>query len=344
MAAQGDLRNKIVQLTGFGLGNFIQSEAELKPLKANDVRIRVKAAALNYRDLLVAKGLYSKDIPLPLIPLSDAAGEVVATGPEVTRLKVGDRVMPGFMPDWIGGAVTPETAKTALGGFVDGVLSSYFSWNEKGFVKIPAHLSYKEAATLPCAALTAWNALFESCKLRPGDTVLLLGSGGVSTFALQFALMAGAKVICTTGCDQKAKRLEKLGASHVINYKKNLHWGKAALEATGGRGVDHVVEVGGSGTLEQSIHSVRMGGTISLIGVLSGTAGFETTPLLMKNICLQGLFVGSIEMFQRMSRAIEVNSLRPIIDAAYPMHDIEKALAHLESGKHFGKIVIDLES
>lgn len=342
MHAKDDIMNQTVRLQEFGLDNFSMHSEPLKPLQHSEVRIQVKATSLNYRDLMVAKGIYSRNINFPLIPLSDGAGEVVEVGSQVTGFKVGDRVMPGFMPDWISGSVTPEVAQLALGAFVDGVLSRYFVWHEHGFVKIPDHLSFTEAATLPCAALTAWNALFEHGNVKPGDTILVLGSGGVSTFAIQFAVAAGARVIATTGSEGKIDHLKKLGACTVINYRREPEWSKAVNQATGHRGVDHVVEVGGVGTLEQSIKSVRMDGSISLIGVLSGPGQFDPRPLLMKSIRLQGIFVGSLEMFRHMNKAIEVNKIHPVIDRVFPIQEISDALIYLESGKHMGKIVVDV--
>lgn len=334
--------NQLVLLEGFGLDRFKLSEESLTKLKPSEIRIQVKAASINYRDLMVAKGIYSKNIQFPLVPLSDAAGEVVEIGEEVKRFKVGDKVMPGFMPDWMSGPVTPQAANNALGAFVNGVLGRYFVWHENGFVKIPEYLSFTEAATLPCAALTAWNALFEHGDVIPGQTVLVLGTGGVSTFALQFAISAGARVIATTSHEEKSDHLKKLGASHVINYKKTPEWSDAILEITNGKGVDHVVEVGGAGTLGQSIKSVRMDGTISLIGVLSGNGQVEPRPILMKSIRLQGIFVGSIEMFDRMNRALEANQIHPVIDRQFAINEVSEALSYMESGQHYGKIVIGL--
>jgi len=328
----------------FGIENLKLVEAEPEQISYGKVRVKMHAASLNFRDLMVAKGLYNPKwkTPLGIIPLSDGAGEVVEVGEGVDRFKIGDRVMASFMPDWVAGEVTEQKAKTSLGGAVDGVLTTARLFDQQGLVPIPAHLNYEEAATLPCAAVTAWNGLFVSDWVKPGETVLLLGTGGVSIFALQFARMAGATTIITSSSDEKLERAKKLGADHLINYKNQPDWEKKVLELTGGRGVDHVVEVGGNGTLAKSIRAVRIGGHIALIGVLAGGEGMDTRPLLMKNIRLHGIFVGSREMFEQMNKAIVSAKLHPIIDRTFAFEDTIKAFSHLESGSHFGKVVIKI--
>jgi NADPH:quinone reductase-like Zn-dependent oxidoreductase len=304
--------------------------------------VKIKAVSLNYRDLLVVKGLYSRNLPLPLVLCSDGVGEVVEVGEGVTRVKVGDRVAGAFMQAWISGGLTEDKAKSALGGAIDGVLAEYVVFHEDGLVHIPEHLSYEEAATLPCAAVTAWNALITEGNLKPGDTVLVLGTGGVSIFALQFAKLVGARVIATSSSDEKLERVKQLGASDGINYKSVPDWDKRVRELTNGVGVDHVVEVGGPGTLNRSLRAVRMGGQISLIGVLAGTGDVNLLPAIMKNIRVQGIYVGSREMFETMNRAITFHKLHPVIDRVFPFEEAREALRYMESGAHFGKVVINV--
>jgi NADPH:quinone reductase-like Zn-dependent oxidoreductase len=307
------------------------------------VVVRVRAASLNYRDLLVIKGAYSRNLPLPLVPLSDGAGEVVEVGPGVTRLKPGDRVAGCFFSRWDDGPIDDRAAKSALGGAVDGMLAERVALPESGVVKVPDHLTDEEASTLPCAAVTAWHALMEGGGLKAGHSVLVQGTGGVSLFALQFATMAGARVIATSSGDAKLARARELGASDGINYKTTPDWDVAARNLTEGWGVDHVVEVGGAGTLPRSIKAVKLGGHIALIGVLTGGGEVDPRPLLMKNIRLQGIYVGSRAMFENMNRAIALHKLRPIIDQVFPFDRAIAAYQHLESGTHFGKVVIKLD-
>ncbi len=304
------------------------------------ILVRMKAASINYRDLLVVCGNYSRNLPLPLVPLSDGAGEVVATGDGVTRWKAGDRVAATFFQDWDGGEIGDGAARSALGGALDGVLAEYVVLGERGVVALPRHLSFEEGATLPCAALTAWHAL-QSGRLVCGQTVLTMGTGGVSVFALQFARAAGARVIATTGTGGKMEKLRELGASDVIDYKSEPNWESKVLDLTGRRGVDQVVEVGGAGTLGRSLKAVRPGGHISLIGVLAGGAG-EVNPLpaVMKGVRIQGIFVGSREMFEAMNRAIELHTIRPAVDRVFPFDEAPDAYRHMQSGAHFGKVVI----
>lgn len=302
------------------------------------VLVRMRAASLNYRDLIIASGGLGKR-DRPLIPLSDGAGEVAETGPGVTRVRKGDRVAPIFTQSWLGGEVGRHLP-TALGGDIDGVLAEYVVLDQDGLVQIPAHLSFEEAATLPCAAVTSWNALISVGDLKAGDTVLVMGTGGVSIFALQFARMTGARVIATSSSDAKLARLRELGASEVINYKTTPNWGKRAFELTG-HGVDHVVEVGGAGTLINSFDAVRPGGRISLIGLLTGFGGeFNPLAVLFKGVCFQGIRVGSRDMFEAMNRAIAAAQLRPVIDRTFPFAEAPAAYRHLESGAHFGKVCI----
>jgi NADPH:quinone reductase-like Zn-dependent oxidoreductase len=302
------------------------------------VVVRIRATSLNYRDLVIAKGGLGKR-EKPLIPLSDGAGEVAEIGPGVTRVRVGDRVAPIFTQSWLGGEIG-RNRPTALGGDIDGVLAEYVMLDQDGLVHFPDHLSFEEAATLPCAAVTAWNALITLGQLKAGDTVLVMGTGGVSIFALQFARMTGARVIATSSSDAKLARVRELGAAEVMNYRTVPEWGKSAYKMTAG-GVDHVIEVGGAGTLANSFEAVRAGGRISLIGLLTGFGGeFNPLAVLFKGVCFQGIRVGSREMFEAMNRAIAAAQLRPIIDRTFAFDEAPAAYRHLESGAHFGKVCI----
>jgi NADPH:quinone reductase-like Zn-dependent oxidoreductase len=332
---------KAIRIHRLGDIDGLQAEERPEPRPGpGQVRVRIRAASLNYRDLLVIKGVYSRNLPLPLTPLSDGAGEVVEVGPSATRFAVGARVAGAFMQTWLEGAITEAKGKSALGAAIDGVLAEQVVFHEDGLVAVPEHLSYEEAATLPCAAVTAWNALIESGGLRAGESVLILGTGGVSLFALQFARLAGARVIATSGSDAKLERARQFGATDGINYKTTPEWDKKVRELTGGAGVDHVVEVGGAGTLPRSLRAVRTGGHIALIGVLSGVGDCNPMPVLMKAVRLQGVFVGSRAMFEAMNQAITLHQLRPVIDRVFPLEEIQAAYRHMESGAHFGKIVV----
>jgi len=331
---------KVFELQGgFGIENLaLADRPEPKP-GPGQALVQMKAWSLNYRDLMVVRGTYAPNIRFPFVTLSDGAGEIVAVGEAVSRVKVGDRVAGTFMHKWIEGPVSEAKANSALGAAIPGLAAEYVALDAQGLVPVPEHLSYEEAATLPCAAVTAWNALVTSGKLNAGDTVLVQGTGGVSLFALQFARMLGARVIATSSSDAKLARVKELGASDGINYKTTPEWGTRALDLAGGVGVDHVVEVGGAGTLAQSLRSIRMGGRISLIGVLTG-GQTDPIPIIMKSVSLQGIFVGSREMFETMNRAIALNGLRPVIDQVFPFAEYPEALRLMESGAHFGKIVL----
>ncbi len=305
-----------------------------------EVLVRVRATSLNYRDLALIKGGLARMMKRPLIPVSDGAGDVVETGPGATTLKKGDRVAAIFTQCWLAGPPTAGMYSTSLGGGIDGMLAEYVVLREDGFVRIPDYLTYEEAASLPCAAVTSWNALVTEGHLKPGDSVLVMGTGGVSIFALQFAKMYGARVIATSSSDAKLKRLKELGASDVINYKTTPEWDKAVLELTGGLGVDHVVEIGGAGTLPRSINAVKTGGIVSLIGILSGAGQIDPMTLLFKNARIQGILVGSREMFEGMNRAMANNQVHPVIDKVFPFNQAREAYRHLESGTHFGKVCI----
>ena len=305
-----------------------------------EVLIRVRATALNYRDLAVVKGGLARMMKLPLVPLSDGAGEVVEGGPGATAWKKGDRVAGIFTQGWLAGPPFHGMYSSSLGGGIDGMLAEYVVLKETGVVRIPEYMSFEEAATLPCAAVTSWNALVVEGHLKPGDSVLVMGTGGVSIFSLQFAKMYGARVIATSSSDAKLERLRQMGASDLINYKTTPNWDARVLEVTGGAGVDHVVEIGGAGTLAKSISAVKSGGVVSLIGILSGAGQIDPMPLLFKNARIQGILVGSREMFEAMNRAMAVNNLHPVIDRVFPFDRAADAYRHLESGAHFGKVCI----
>jgi NADPH:quinone reductase-like Zn-dependent oxidoreductase len=327
---------------GFGLDALRLAERPTPSPGHGEVLLKMKAVSLNYRDLLVVKGVYNPKMNLPRVPVSDGVGEVVAAGPGVTRVKTGQRVAGLFMPAWLEGELTDAKGRTALGGSVDGLLADYAVLSEQSVVGVPEHLTDEEAATLPCAAVTAWNGLVRAGNVKPGDTVLVQGTGGVSLFALQFARLAGARVIATSSNDQKLSRARSLGASDGINYREVPEWGESVRQLTGGRGVDHVIEVGGAGTLAQSLRAVRTGGHVALIGVLSGYGQFNPLPILMKGVRVTGIYVGSREMFEDMNRAIALSRLKPVVDRVFDFADAVEALKHVESGAHFGKVVIRL--
>ena len=324
-----------------GIDNLKLVERDTPRPATGEVLVRLRATSLNYRDLVTVKGgAATRGIRLPLVPLSDGAGEVVEAGSSVSRFKAGDRVVASFFQNWLAGPPHSSFFRSALGGAMDGTLSEYISLSENGLVRIPDYMSFEEAATLPCAAVTAWNALVSMGRLTAGETVLVLGTGGVSIFALQFARMHGARVIATSSSDAKLGRLRELGAFGVINYKTTPDWDKQVLELTAGEGVDHVIEVGGAGSLTKSIRAVKLGGRISLIGLLAGSGQIDPMPMLLKSITLQGIFVGSRQMFEEMNRAMEINNVHPIVDRVFPLAQARDAYRYLESGAHFGKVCI----
>jgi NADPH:quinone reductase-like Zn-dependent oxidoreductase len=333
---------KIWEIKGkFGLDSLTLTDRPEPSPGPAQVLVKVRATSLNYRDLLTVKGLYNPKQPLPLIPLSDGVGEVEAVGSGVTRVKVGERVAGIFAQKWLGGTPNRTLLRATLGGPLDGMLAEHVLLHEDGVVSVPEHLSHEEAATLPCAAVTAWSALVTDGCLKAGDTVLVQGTGGVSIFALQFARLMGARVIVTSSSDEKLQRALQLGASDGINYKTMPNWDRRVRELTAGNGVDHIVEVGGAGTLAKSLNAVRIGGHISVIGVLSGTnTTLDVIPLLMQKVRVHGVLVGARETFEEMNRAIALHKLRPVIDRAFPFAEAREALRYMESGAHFGKIVI----
>lgn len=337
---------KAYQLTpGQGLDGLQSVEKPQEPLLAHQVRVRIHAVSLNFREFVVAGGLYPIPLKAPVIPVSDGAGEVIEVGADVTRFRVGDRVSSNFYPDWIEGVPTPDKLKNHLGGSVDGVLAEEAVFHEEGLVAIPDHLSFVEAATLPCAALTAWNALFVAGKARPGQTVLLLGTGGVSIWALQLAAAAGLKTIITSSSESKLQHARKLGAEITIDYRKNPEWQEAVLKETDGHGVDIVVEVGGPGTLPRSIASVAMGGTVVVVGAVGGggTPDIAIGDLITGSKSLVGITVGSRHMAEDLARFVDLTRIHPVIDRVFPFAQAKEAFAHLQSGQHFGKVVIEID-
>ncbi len=329
---------------GFGLNNLQVEQEPLAEPGPGQVHVRFYAASLNYRDLMVALGQYNPKMELPRVLGSDAAGEVVRVGEGVTDLKAGDRVASLFFQTWQAGEITQTTGKSALGGAIDGVFASDRILPATGVIRIPDALSFEQAATLPCAAVTAWNALVEKGKLCAGQTVLILGTGGVSLFGLQLAKAHGARVILTSSSDAKLARGRELGADETINYKTMPDWDEEVLRLTEKRGVDHLVEVGGSGTLPKSFHAVRVGGHVHLIGVLSEPGkGVDVLTVLRKSLHFNGIYVGSREMFTRLNAALATNRIQPVIDRVFPFAEARAAFGHMQSGSHFGKIVLKLQ-
>ena len=312
---------------------------EPKPGPA-EVVVKMRACSLNYRDLLVSQGKYPGPIKPSVIPLSDGAGEVIATGPGVRTIGIGARVATCFYPEWICGPITEEATACALGGSMDGVLADQIALPERAVVLMPPTLSFEEAATLPSAALTAWSALVDIAHIKAGDTVLVLGTGGVSVFTLQFAKLHGAMVILTSSSSAKLERASAMQADHVLNYREWPEWDREVLKLTEGRGVDVVIEVGGAGTLERSLRSVRKGGTVVMIGRLAGGGAIDPLPVMRRAVRLIGINVGSHQAFQEMNRAITASGLHPVIDRVYPFEEAIPAYLHLASGTHFGKLVI----
>jgi NADPH:quinone reductase-like Zn-dependent oxidoreductase len=331
---------KAYQLTaGGGIQGLQLVELASPEPGPSEVKIRIRAVSLNYRDLLVARGNYLVAAGRPLVPASDGAGEVIAVGSAVARCKVGDRVVTTFFPDWIDGVPTPEKTARAPGGSVDGVLAQEIVLHESAVVSAPKHLDFNEAATLTCAGVTAWNSLFVAAGLKPGDSVLLLGTGGVSIWGLQLAKAAGLQAIITSSSDEKLARAQQLGADLIINYRTSPEWQEQVLAATGG--VHLVIEVGGTGTLKRSVAATRMGGTIAIVGGVSGFGGdFEPFALIGGARRLSGIYVGSRRMLEDMNRLITIATLRPVVDRVFPFEAAREAYTFMEAGKHFGKVVI----
>ncbi|KAF7369874.1 Alcohol dehydrogenase superfamily protein [Mycena sanguinolenta] len=329
------------------IDNLTLQEVPVNPPKPNEVLVKTHAVSLQFRDLMVAHGTYPETLPENLVPGSDMAGEIIAVGAEVNDWKVGDRVCANFLQAKIH---KDSPTKNGLGGPIHGVLTEYRSFPAETLVAIPEHLSYEEASTLPCAAVTAYNALLSGSEpLKAGDTGLIQGTGGTSIFALQFAVASGATVIATSSSDEKLKIATKLGAKHVINYKTTPHWSAEILEITNGEGVDHVVEVGGNSTLARSIQAVKQGGSIALVGALGGFGNAVPTtdivwPCIFKEVKIRGISIGSVVQFKNMNKLISANpdTTRPVIDKIFGFDELKAAYVHLESQAHVGKVVVKL--
>jgi NADPH:quinone reductase-like Zn-dependent oxidoreductase len=330
------------QISSFGIDSLEFVERPDPQPGPGQVAVRVHAISFNYRDLMMVKGVYNPKLKLPRVPCSDGAGEVVAVGAGVTQWKPGDRVAGIFMQNWTDGPPSPEKVKGALGGDIDGMLAEFVVLGENGVVAVPEHLSYQEAATLPCAAVTAWNALCAG-DVKPGGTVLIQGTGGVSVFALQFARLKGAKVLGISGSHEKLNRAFDLGLDAGVNYNEVPEWDRWAMEQTG-EGVDLIVEVGGLGTLPRSLRALRMGGTIAQVGVLTGAGTTDPVPLaaiLHKQARIRGIYVGSRQDFLDMNRAISLTQLRPVGED-FPWTHAREVLARMEEASHFGKLVMTI--
>ena len=332
---------KAWRLTSFGIDHLKLKEIPQPRPKTGEVLVKVHAVSLNYRDLLTVKGLYNPRMALPRIPCSDGAGEVIEVGDGVKSVRVGERVAGIFMQNWLDGGLTQERSAGALGGDVDGMLAEHVVLGEQGVVPIPERLSYEEAATLPCAGVTAWNAVIHAGQVKAGDVVVIQGTGGVSVFALQFARMLGAKVLGTSSSDEKLEKARSLGLSAGLNYKRTPEWSNWVREQTGNTGADLIVEVGGMGTLNQSLRAARIGGVIAQIGVLSPSdKPVEVAFILRRMIEIKRVYVGSRAHFMELNRAIEENGLNPVVSAVFPFERAREALKALESASHVGKIVI----
>ena len=306
---------------------------------AGEILLRMHASAINYRDLSTIEEPTARGIAYPRIPNSDGAGEVIAVGAGVSRFAPGDRVAGCFFQDWNDGQISATAMASALGGGIDGVLAEEVVLNEQGAVHLPAHMSFAEGATLPCAGLTAWNCLIEQGRLTAGKTALFLGTGGVSIFGLQIAKMIGARAIITSSSDAKLARAAELGADELINYRETPDWQAKVLELTDGVGVDVTIETGGGGTLEKTIEATRVGGTISLIGVLTG-GSINPSSVMRKSIRLQGVYVGNRRMFEEMNAAFTLNQIRPVIDQVFDFEEARAAYHVMRAASHFGKLVV----
>ena len=334
---------KVWQIQSFGIDNLVLADTPNPQPGRGEVLVKVHAVSLNYRDLLMVAGHYNPKLAMPRIPCSDGAGEVVAVGEGVDVVKVGQRVAGIFMQNWLDGPPTAERSRGALGGDIDGMLAEYVVLAQTGVVALPEHLSYAEAATLPCAALTAWNALRHAAKVGPGDVVVIQGTGGVSIFALQFAKMMGATVLGTSSSDEKLARAMTLGLDAGFNYRQSPDWAKWVLRETHNRGADLVVEVGGAGTFAQSVQAVRFGGTVAQIGVLSQSdQSLPIATILHRQVKVQGIYVGSRAHFEEMNRAITANRTQPVVDRMFLFTEVREALKALQGGYHFAKIVIQV--
>ncbi|KAI0887026.1 NAD(P)-binding protein [Annulohypoxylon maeteangense] len=335
----------VVTGTEKGFDELQFTEAPIPQVGENEVLVKIHAASLNYRDLMIPKGIYPFATKFPVVASSDGSGEVVEVGSKVSKWKKGDKVVTLFNQGHQFGPVDFAAAVTGLGGVLDGALRQYGVFNENGLVRSPSNLSHIEASTLSCAALTSWNALYGLKPLKPGEWVLVEGTGGVSIFALQFAKAAGAKVIATTSSAAKGETLKKLGADYVINYREDANWGETAKKLTpGGAGVHHVVEVGGQGTVEQSLKAIRFEGIISVIGLLGGAKTEASVVDTLRHICTaRGVYVGSKALMEEMVAAIEANDIHPVVDKeVFDFEKTKEAYNYMWDQKHFGKLVIKI--
>ncbi|GBE86893.1 Zinc-type alcohol dehydrogenase-like protein [Sparassis crispa] len=325
-----------------GYHSLTIQQASLRPLKLNEVLVKVHAVSVQFRDLLVAKGQYSLPLKPNVVPCSDLAGEVVAVGEDVKRWKAGDRVSCNFMLDWLSGELIEELVDSSLGGPIDGVLTEYKILPAHALIDIPEHLSYEEASTLPCAAITAYNALMGLSPLKGGDTVLIQGTGGVSIFGLQFAVASGATVIVTSSSNEKLEVARRLGAKHLINYRTTPDWDKEVLRITKGRGVDHVVEVGGAGTLSRSMNCTRVAGFVNIIGFVSGAGDYSDLIIkaIFRSLNFRGIDAGSRAHFEDMNRLITATNIKPVVDRVFAFEQAAEAFAYVEKQQHVGKVVI----
>jgi NADPH:quinone reductase-like Zn-dependent oxidoreductase len=333
-----------LQIPAFGIDNLALIPTTIPTPGPHEVLVDLHFASLNFRDLMTVLGTYNPKMTLPRVPGSDGSGIVAAIGSEVTRFNVGDRVTSLFFQDWHDGEIQPTTPKSALGGVIDGTFTTARLFPETGLIAAPTYLTDEQAATLPCAALTAWNALVEKGNLRAGETVLILGTGGVSLFALQIAKAHGARVILTSSSDEKLSRARALGADETISYRTTPDWDTEVLRLTDNRGVDHVVEVGGSGTVHRSLKAVRPSGHVYIIGALSGPGeGIDPRSILTRSVYVCGVYVGSEAMFARMNAFFTQHKLTPIIGRTFPLTSAKEAFHYLQSGSHFGKITLSLK-
>jgi NADPH:quinone reductase-like Zn-dependent oxidoreductase len=337
------MKNKKWIFDQFGFEHLKLQEDDVREPKDDEVLLEMRAMSLNYRDILMIKGNYNPKLKMPLVPCSDGVGIVIKKGKNVDHLNEGDRVIPIFAQGWYDGSPFRNMLRKTLGGPLDGTLQKYMIVPAMDVVNTPEYLTDEECATLPCAGLTAWSALVELGRVKPGEKLLTLGTGGVSIFALQFAKMMGAEVILTSSSEEKLERAKNLGADHTINYKTNPDWEKEVLKITKMQGVDHIIEVGGVGTLERSIKSVKPGGSIYLIGVLAGKqAPLDLTPVLMQNIKIQGVVVGHKRALEEMIRAMNYFKLKPVIDKTFEFEKATEAFRYMASGSHFGKVCIKI--
>ncbi|MFF2480459.1 NAD(P)-dependent alcohol dehydrogenase [Paenibacillus sp. NPDC058071] len=327
---------------GFGLDHIVEIDRPIPTPARGEVLIQMKAVSLNSRDIGVIDGFYNPELNEPLIPVSDGVGEIVSLGEGASKFSIGERVSPIFTQSWKSGEATQENWISTLGYPLQGLLAEYVVLPEEGLVRVPQHLTDTEASTLPCAGVTAWHAIVEEGQVKAGDTVVVQGTGGVSLFALQFAKLQGAKVIVTSSSDDKLLRAKALGADHGINYKKTAEWDKAVLDYTQGKGADHIVDVGGGTTLNRSVSALKVGGQISIIGILTGAAvgDLAIVPAILRRAKLQAINVGSRTMFENMNAAIVHHRLRPVVDSEYPFDQAVNAFSHFANGSYFGKIAV----